>query len=87
MMVGKPLLAIFHKNSSAGKIIKACNAGHLFTFDQPAELIVLGMADFIASLVTGKSLNHTIDQDEFSKYSAESMTLKQVKLFNQVLHS
>ena len=87
IMVGKPLLTIFHKNSSAGKIIKSCNAGHLFTFEQPEQLIVQGMADFISNLVAGKLIAYSINQHEFRKYSAESMTLSQVNVFNRVINS
>ncbi|WP_133555114.1 glycosyltransferase family protein [Pedobacter duraquae] len=86
IMAEKPLLAVFHKNSSAGKIISNCNAGTVFTFDQNEEIIIAGMANFLTSVVNGQLPENKIKMEEFKKYSAEEMTLKQVNLFNKVIN-
>lgn len=87
IMADKPLFAVFHKDSSAGQIIRACNAGHLNTFDQPKTLVIDQMADFIKNLVANNTQVRHLNKEQFDKYSAENMTLRQVELFNNVINA
>jgi hypothetical protein len=76
----KPLLSIFHEQSSASKIIKKTNAGEVIHFsDQWTEQL-----DNVLKFLEGQNRCSLVNHNAFEKYSAKEMTKKQVELFNEI---
>jgi hypothetical protein len=86
ILAQKPLISLFHSESSAAKIIAECQIGLPLTFDMTEELITDYIIKYIISIVEGKGtlLPKTLSAS-FEKYSAENMTKLQVDLFEEVL--
>ncbi|MGM9477272.1 glycosyltransferase [Pedobacter sp. GSP4] len=82
MLSQKNLLGIFNSQSSAGKVIQQCNAGHLITLNQsPTEAFEV-LKNFIKDI-----LSHRTPQTNwsaFAQYTANYLTQKQVDVFEQV---
>ena len=88
IMAQKPLISIFHQDSSATKIINECNVGLALTFDISEEIIIKNIIEYIIS-VSYDTLNRPIKTlpESFENYSAKNMTRLQVELFEQVLRN
>ena len=82
ILAKKPLLAFFHQDSSAAKIINECKAGKVIALN--GESAIEKVCAELASLLLDQ-LSPATDWPKFEKYSAESLTKKQCDLFNQVL--
>ncbi|WP_256009564.1 hypothetical protein [Desertivirga xinjiangensis] len=79
----KPLLGLFHKESSAVKIMKECNAGEMITLDTSEELVYSKVKLFLQSVV--RDIRPDTDWKAFEPYTAREMTKRQCDLFNDVL--
>lgn len=82
ILAKKPLLAFFHLDSSAAKIINECEAGKVIALNE--ESAIEKVCAELASLLLDQ-LSPATDWPKFEKYSAENLTKKQCDLFNQVL--
>ena len=84
ILAERPLLAFFHPESSASKIIAECKAGTVIsltdTNENSIEKTMLKLLDFVKN-----PQNTEIDWVKFENYSAEKMTEQQCKFFNQIV--
>jgi hypothetical protein len=85
IMAEKPMLALFHSKSSAGKIITACKAGTVAHTDHP-ESATGTVKDFLIAAANRQLEIPETDHAIFEQYSARSMTQHQVQLFESVLN-
>jgi hypothetical protein len=85
ILAKKPLLGVFNKKSSSAEIIATCNAGHLITLEQSLESSYAALLSFVESL--HHQLPPTTNWKAFEPYTAKSLTLEQVKLFDQIVNS
>ncbi|WP_316773164.1 hypothetical protein [Pedobacter frigiditerrae] len=83
ILTKKPLLAFFHQESSAAKIIKDCNAGDLITLDQSIQIAYPIMSQFIEKV--NKKTAPLTNWQAFEPYTASYLTKQQINLFNQVI--
>ncbi len=85
IMANKPMLALFHSQSSAGEIITSCEAGTVAQTNHPetaAEIV----KNFLMDAAARKFIIPATDYAIFERYSAKSMTMQQVQLFESVLN-
>jgi hypothetical protein len=85
VMAGKPLLALFHKESSVVSFLQKCGVGTVLTFDQKRNEQLNAIKTFLYSLAANGSFNINPDTDVLKEYSADAMTRKQCELFNEVV--
>lgn len=83
ILVEKPILAILHADSSAGEILKACNAGELITLQQNIIDNTIIFKRFIDKIVMNAPVK--IKWKEFEPYTAAYLTKKQTDIFDDVL--
>ena len=84
----RPILAIFHENSSVVEILRKCNAGQAVTFNSDkviADLAgdIVSQLEWLLSLPKGES--PPTKWDEFEPYTAREMTRQQCKVFDYCL--
>ena len=82
LLTQKPLLAIFNKKSSAIPILQEYGVKHVYDYESITETDI---NKFFLQLNNGDPEPPIYDQEAINKYSAQQMTLKQCRLFNQVL--
>lgn len=83
ILTEKPLLAIFHPESSVAKIMNHCHAGDLITINQEADHAYLIMKTYLEKI--DKNSASSTDWQAFEPYTARYLTAQQTNLFNQVL--
>jgi hypothetical protein len=83
ILTKKPLLALFHRESSAAKIIKDCNAGDLITLDQSIQIAYPILSTYLEKV--NKKTAPSTNWQAFEPYTAAYLTKQQVNLFNQVI--
>ena len=84
ILAQKPLLGIFHQESSAVRIIKECKAGEVLTLQTRPDCFYLKWKDFLFNI--GNSIwNIQTDWKAFEPYTAKEMCRQQVELFEAVL--
>lgn len=88
VLARKPILAIFHEQSSVVEVIRKCNSGQVITFasnDSPENLSekMSLQLEWLLSLPKG----HVPETDwvNFKPYTAREMTRQQCKVFNRVV--
>lgn len=82
----KPILAIFHEDSSAVEILKTSSPGaSVFTFPDENETLAEDIYQCFYQWATVPAAPLIINEKAFSAYSAPAMAAKQVALFDQVL--
>ena len=89
ILARKPILAIFHQQSSVVEILRRCNAGRVATFDSidnPVDLLndVNFQLDWLLSAPQG--YQPEIIWSEFQPYTAREMTRRQCAVFEQCLN-
>ena len=85
IMAQKPLLALFHKDSSAVKILRECSPGSEVPTFPGDHTAVAKICDILKKWAENKLAANPYDADVFRRFSAREMTGKQVALFNSVL--
>lgn len=82
-----PILAIFHEQSTTTTILKELNAARVVSFNNSTILSDLSELVFIGLLDSLKNLNEkpNTNWELFKQYSAEYLTIEQVKLFDEIL--
>jgi len=81
ILAKKPLLGIFHQESSAYQIIEACHAGLVSSLEKKEVNQIISFFD----LVSKKQFVIHTDWEKFEEYTAKIMTQKQCDLFNQTI--
>jgi hypothetical protein len=83
ILAQKPLLALFNPSSSAYKIIKECNSGHVVSL---TDINILGdIKTFLINLLENHEKRPNTNWELFKEYSAKNMTKKQCDLFDLIL--
>lgn len=87
---GKPLLAIFHESSSVCEIVKKTSDNKVIKFnselnDATEEEKVNECFDYLSTLFTSGITHAQLNHELLEKYSARSMTQKQVSFFNKMV--
>lgn len=85
VMLQKPLLAIFHSESSVVKILEKLKAGTVVTFGEADEKKIASVKVFLYQVARKEPVNVIADPEEFSFYSAKTMVLQQCDLFQKVI--
>lgn len=85
ILAERPLLAFFHPASSAAKIIKSTNSGHLISLIENKETAISSIYDHLLNLASYSKEKIQTNWTAFEPYTASNMTKNQVLLFNQVL--
>ncbi len=86
ILAEKPMLAIFHKNSSVVTIINQTNSGTAISFDEgenTAHLITVCKQDLLQQLFTENK--RETNWSAFEKYTAKSMTKKMLSFFDAII--
>lgn len=88
ILARKPILAVFHEQSSVVDILRRCNAGRVVTFSatdvKQDELDATGV--YLDLFLTfPKGYEPDIDWDSFEPYTAHEMTRRQCEVFFKVL--
>jgi hypothetical protein len=88
ILARKPMLAIFHQQSSVVSILRECNAGRAVTFqshDQPQALTTAITAHLNWLLSLSKGYQPDTHWEAFQPYTAREMTRKQCSVFDHCL--
>jgi hypothetical protein len=85
IMSEKPLLGLFHPDSSAIKIINDCSAGKVITIDDDKEKIYNIVKAFLQQIID--NTRPSILWEKFEPYTAFRMAQKQCELFNAVIQT
>lgn len=88
VLAKKPILAMFHRQSSVVEILQQCNAGRVVSFDatdRPVDLLneINFQLDWLLS--NSKSDRPETKWSEFQPYTAREMTRRQCVIFEQCL--
>ncbi|RZK26359.1 MAG: hypothetical protein EOO43_03055 [Flavobacterium sp.] len=84
ILAEKPLLSIFHPESSAVKILRDCLSGISATLEND-QLNKDKIYHFLEDAAMLKLVKPTINWNKFNNYSAKEMTSKQCELFDKVI--
>ena len=82
LLIRKPMLAIFNKDSSAIAILKEYGVKHVYDYERITEAAVNGL---FLELNSAQLKPQTYNAAAIHKYSAQQMTMNQCELFNQVV--
>lgn len=83
ILVKKPMLCVFHSNSSVVEIVRDLNAGEVVLFDQQGAIDkCLASLEDMASKLPYEPQTHW---DKFQPYTAENMTKEQCLFFETVI--
>ena len=84
LLVNKPIIAIFNKESSAIKILQEFGVKNVFNYQDSRDIDI---HEFLSALALQKLLPDKLNQAAVIKYSAKQLTSAQCCLFDQVLQS
>jgi hypothetical protein len=85
LLVQKPLLAIFNKDSTAATILKTCALNvQVLTFDERPSQLAEAAYSVLTTWAKGK-LSPVVLLDSFEAYSSAQLTTKQTDLFNSAV--
>jgi len=88
ILARKPILAIFHAQSSVVDILRQCEAGVVVTFtgDEQPTTLIQALTPHLSQLInTSKYDQPTINWTAFQPYTAREMTRKLCHVFDQSL--
>jgi hypothetical protein len=88
VLARKPILAVFHRESSVVDILQRCQAGKAITFaseNQPEDLLMAVTTQLNWLLSTPKGFQPEINWGVFQPYTAKEMTRKQCAVFDRCL--
>jgi glycosyltransferase involved in cell wall biosynthesis len=87
ILAQKPLISLFHKESSVVEVLKNAKTGKIITFEllpnEENNIIQLTYSALL-EMINQPQGNHQFDKLGFSKYTAEHMTRKIVTVFESV---
>lgn len=87
ILAHKPLLAIFHEQSSVVSIIESCKAGKVVTYNQSEKTDeqVLQVMETLNEIARALPSEPNTDWEAFAKYDAKTKTCEQTSVFDRVL--
>jgi len=87
ILARRPLLTVFHENSSVVDIMRATEAGTVVTYDNQADTgaIAREVGANWSSMLRRLPYTPDTDWDAFQRYTAEAMTRRQVEVFDRVV--
>ena len=85
ILAKKPLLCVFHSNSSVVSNVKALNAGKLVLFNEKDAKTQCSNA--LNELVNALPYTPNTNWEAFKPFTAEAMSKEQVNFFNEVVNS
>ncbi|MGC1631117.1 MAG: glycosyltransferase [Gelidibacter sp.] len=85
LLAKKPLLCVFHSNSSVVRIVKDLNAGEVVLFDK--EEAIDACLEKMKSIALKLPFEPHTDWDKFEPFTARTMTQVQCEFFDQVIIS
>ncbi|WP_025144447.1 hypothetical protein [Pedobacter jeongneungensis] len=83
ILVKKPLLAVFHSDSSVTSIIENCDAGQLIRFNDTAAQAYATLTSYLLNVKN--KIDPLTNWDTFEPYTARFLTARQVDLFNEAI--
>jgi hypothetical protein len=83
LLIAKPLLSIFNKNSSAISILHEYGVKHNYSYDSPG--LDDNILQFLQEILAGINITN-YNPKAVKKYSAQTMTQRQCVLFNLVIN-
>jgi hypothetical protein len=87
ILARRPLLTVFHENSSVVDIMRTTVAGSVITYDNQVDTETVSRkveADW-SSMLRRLPYTPDTDWDAFEPYTAEAMTRRQVEVFDRVV--
>jgi len=84
ILTKKPIMGIFHQESSAISILKETNSANVCTLNDDIEIVFDCFQGLLMNILDDSYQNKT-NWVEFEKYSAKEMTRKQVEVFEEVV--
>ena len=89
ILARRPLLTVFHENSSVVDITRETGAGTVVTYDNKVDTTAVGseVKGAWSSMLERLPYAPDTDWDAFQPYTAEAMTRRQVEVFERVLSS
>lgn len=85
ILSGKPILAFFHAESSAAKIIDACNAGTVIPLEEDTIHLQKIVYEYLHQVLMGRQQPAETNWNTFENYKALNMCRMQCKVFDEVL--
>jgi len=87
ILAKRPLIAVFNKNSTVNTILNKTKAGELVPFNNndKVEDVAMRFYETISTMIKKLPFIPPTIWDEFSQYSAEEATRKQVDYFNKII--
>lgn len=87
IMTGKPLLAVFNRNSSVVSILAGLDYGQCIAFNNgdPASAYIDSCEQKLAAYLNGSKEKTMLNAGKFYKHTAESNAARQVEFFEQTL--
>ena len=88
ILARRPMLAIYHEDSTVCDIVREAHAGELVTYsdEEPAERHVAEIATALRRVVTPGSYSpDRVRWDHFEEYSARNMTRRLASIFDDVV--
>ena len=85
ILTKKPILGLFHPNSSAISILKETNSACVCNLNDTTEIIYKSLTELLEKVNEGSYENKT-NWEAFEKYTAKEMTRRQVEVFEEVIH-
>ena len=83
ILAKKPLLAIFNKKSSAGKIIRDCNSGVVADLYNTSEA-ESEIRDYLSFRARNDEYENSTDWEVFSSYTAKNLTKVQCEFLDKI---
>ena len=86
LLVGKPLLAVFSKESSVVDVLEDVQVGEIVKFDQhnAYETYTDECLGYMSMLITTNKA-YAVNIDSFDSYTAKAKTQQQVNFFNKII--
>lgn len=89
--INKPMLSVFHANSSVGEVIRNTSGSKVVTFqnvntENERSSLVKQCFDYFLDVLNNDITNGKINQLAFEEYTAKSMASKQIKFFNDIVN-
>lgn len=85
LMAEKPIISIFHEESSVGLILKKCLDVDSFNLNEIKNIQVDRICQLLEKWLRYGVIKPKLNFEEFSQYMASSMTKKQTEVFDEVI--
>lgn len=87
ILAKKPILAVFHQNSSVVDILQTCQAGQVITFDQTTQAATItATVEPILQSIVQRSQPVSTNWEAFAPYTGQAMTQQLCAVFNRAVN-